>query len=58
MLVKVVLLFLLAMALMAMVANLLFPGRLKKRFLPGRCAKCGRPKIGTGPCSCETRRIK
>lgn len=58
MLVKVVLLFLLAMAVMAMVANLLFPGRLKKRLLPGRCPKCGRPKIGSGPCPCETRRIK
>ena len=58
MLVKVVVLFLLAMAVLAMVGNLLFPGTLKRRLLPGRCPKCGRPKIGTGPCPCQTPRLK
>lgn len=57
MLIKVVLLFLLAMVALAMVGNLLFPGaigRQVKRRLPQsrRCGKCGRPMIGRN-CDCD-----
>lgn len=57
MLVKVVFLFLMGMAILALVASALFPGSVKRRLAPGRCAKCGRPKIGKGPCDCERKRL-
>ncbi|KFI24756.1 hypothetical protein [Paenirhodobacter enshiensis] len=49
MLIKIMLLFLGAMALLAMVAKALLP---KVRSARGRCPACGRPKIGPGPCPC------
>ena len=58
MLVKIVLLFLAAMALVAMIGNLMFPGaarRMVRRQLPGAkmCPRCGKPQIGRAPCSCR-----
>lgn len=59
MLVKIVILFLAIMAGIAMLSNLLFPGRLsslmgrrKPPALTGKCPSCGRPKIGKGRCPC------
>lgn len=59
MLIKAAIIFLAAMLAIAMIGNLLFPGRLQQR-LKGRapklavakCQACGRPKIGKGPCPC------
>ena len=52
-LLKIVSLFLVAMAVMAMF------GKLKAPKIPllsrKKCAKCGRYKIGTGPCDCGTK---
>lgn len=54
MLVKIILVFLLAMVLLGMLGKLLFPGRGPR--LTGRrvttCPDCGRPRIGKGPCLC------
>lgn len=50
MIVKIVLLFLLAMAVMAMFGKLRFPGQ--KQLASMRCPKCGRYRIGKGPCPC------
>ncbi|WP_181318235.1 hypothetical protein [Pseudogemmobacter blasticus] len=58
MLVKTILIFLLAMALVGMVGKLLFPnslpglGRRKGAF----CPDCGRPRIGRGTCDCRGRK--
>lgn len=63
MLVKVILLFLLAMAVIGMVGNLVFPGRfdplahLRRKSLafrrkPPVCSRCGRYMIGTSGCEC------
>jgi len=59
MLIKAALLFLLAMVVLGMVGNLLFPGALrrqvKRRLTPGRpaaCVRCGRPMIGQS-CDCD-----
>jgi hypothetical protein len=57
-LVKIVLVFLVFMAGLAIFGRLRFPGgppRLpgKLRPLAAKCPKCGRPKIGKGPCDCE-----
>ena len=48
MIVKIVWIFLLFMAVLAMFGRLRFPriGIAKK------CRACGKPKIGKGPCSC------
>ncbi|WP_417604043.1 hypothetical protein [Primorskyibacter flagellatus] len=48
--VKVVILFLVGMGVMAMFGKLRFPG--SKRLASAKCPKCGRYKIGRGPCSC------
>jgi len=59
MLSKVVVLFLLAMVLVAMVGKVIFPGALdrqvKRRLTlrrPAACLRCGRPKIGR-TCDCD-----
>jgi hypothetical protein len=56
MLVKVILLFLLAMVLVALIGRAFFPSSLprvmQKRSGPPRCAKCGRYLIGTKTCDC------
>jgi hypothetical protein len=58
MLLKVVLIFLLAMLLVGMLGKLLFPGagpRLRKD-RPAVCPNCRRPLIGRGDCECRRRR--
>ena len=51
MMVKVVSLFLIGMLVLAMFGRLRFPGqaRLENR----KCPKCGRYRIGRGPCDCD-----
>jgi hypothetical protein len=58
MMIKAVILFLLAMVVIGMVGNLLFPGELRRRMLPKAqsCPRCGRPLIGKGPCGCTRRK--
>lgn len=54
MLVKIILVFLLAMALVGMIGKVLFPGagaRLGRK-RSAYCPDCGRPRIGKGPCAC------
>ena len=50
MIVKIVVLFLVAMGVLAMFGRLRFPGQ--KRLASRKCPKCGRYRIGKGPCSC------
>ena len=51
---KVALLFLLGMALIALVSRALFPSRRKTSRLTGprTCPRCGAYLIGKGPCAC------
>lgn len=53
MLVKVILLFLLAMAVLALFGRLRFPAALRRRMggRPAKCPKCGQYIIGNG-CNC------
>ena len=54
MVIKIVTLFLVGMGVLAMFGKLRVPGvRGMKRLGQGRCGKCGRPRIGKGPCSCQ-----
>ena len=48
--VKIVILFLVFMGVMAMFGRLRFPGQQK--LASARCPKCGKFRIGKGPCSC------
>ncbi|MDK3072224.1 hypothetical protein QO034_03800 [Sedimentitalea sp. JM2-8] len=50
MIIKIVSLFLVAMAVLAMFGKLRFPGA--KRLASAKCPACGRYRIGKGPCSC------
>lgn len=50
MLVKIMILFLAAMAGLAMLARFWFPQA--RRRMGRRCTACGRPRIGPGPCPC------
>ncbi|TQS71415.1 hypothetical protein ERN12_10300 [Rhodobacteraceae bacterium] len=56
MLLKVMALFLVVMAVLAMFGRLRLP-RIgptnASRKLRGRCKSCGRPRIGTGRCPCK-----
>jgi hypothetical protein len=54
MIAKVVILFLVAMGVMAMFGKLTVPGskRLGGKKRAKRCPKCGRLRIGRGPCDC------
>lgn len=49
--VKIVTLFLVAMAVLAMFGKLRFPGQ--KRLAAAKCKHCGKYKIGKGPCACR-----
>lgn len=51
MIVKIVTFFLIAMAVMAMVGRLRFPGQ--KRLEARKCPSCGRYRFGKGPCRCR-----
>ncbi|WP_296939439.1 hypothetical protein [uncultured Marivita sp.] len=48
---KIVILFLVFMAVLAMFGKLRFPG--SKRLANAKCRKCGRYRIGKGPCPCS-----
>jgi len=50
MLLKVVSLFLIGMGVLAMFGKLRVPGA--KRLASRKCPKCGRYRIGKGPCGC------
>ncbi|WP_197917181.1 hypothetical protein [Thiosulfatihalobacter marinus] len=52
--VKIVSLFLVGMALLAMIGKLRFPGQ--KRLQSAKCPKCGRYRIGKGPCPCRKKK--
>lgn len=47
---KIVSIFLVVMAVLAMFGKLRMPGQ--KRLQSARCSSCGRFKIGKGPCAC------
>ncbi len=49
--IKIVTLFLIAMGVLAMFGKLRFPGQ--KRLSSAKCPRCGRFRIGKGPCPCE-----
>ena len=53
MIVKVVFLFLIFMAVLAMFGRLRFPGQ--QRLADAKCRDCGRFRIGKGPCPCKGR---
>jgi hypothetical protein len=48
---KIITLFLVGMMVLALIGKLRFPGQEKLKALA--CKKCGRYKIGKGPCACE-----
>ena len=50
MILKIVFLFLAVMAVLAMFGRVRFPGQQK--LANRKCPKCGRYRIGRGPCSC------
>ncbi|WP_055662740.1 hypothetical protein [Jannaschia seosinensis] len=50
MIVKIVTLFLIGMAVLAMFGRLRFPGQA--RLVRGKCRHCGAPRAGRGPCPC------
>ena len=54
MIVKIVFLFLVFMAVMAMFGKLRLPGA--QRIADRRCKSCGRFRIGKGPCPCGKNR--
>lgn len=60
MLVKIILLFLLLMAFVALLGRVLFPGALPKvlrrKATPPVCARCKRHLIGKTACDCEGKR--
>ncbi|MHA7826706.1 MAG: hypothetical protein ACX93P_03985 [Roseovarius sp.] len=56
MIVKIVILFLVGMGVMAMFGKLRFPGQ--KKLASAKCPKCGRFRIGKGPCPCRKGKTK
>jgi len=57
MIIKIVTLFLIGMAALAMFGRLRLPGRGKgpvarRRARSAKCPHCGRYRIGSGPCPC------
>ncbi len=52
MLFKAVSIFLAFMALLAMFGKLRYPGQ--KRIESRKCPRCGRFRIGRGPCDCQS----
>lgn len=50
MIIKIVTLFLIGIAVLAMFGRLRFPGQ--KRLASKKCGNCGRFRIGKGPCAC------
>ncbi|MFT3690601.1 hypothetical protein [Paenirhodobacter sp.] len=54
MLIKIMILFLAAMAGLAVFARFWYPPA--RRRAKGACPACGRPRIGPGPCPCGRKR--
>ena len=54
MMMKIVALFLVVMMVLAMFGRLRFPGQAKLQNM--KCRKCGRYRIGSGPCFCGNKR--
>ena len=54
MLIKVMILFLVGMAVLAMFGRLRFPGR--DRLAAMKCADCGRYRLGKSACDCKDKR--
>ncbi len=50
MIIKIVTLFLIGMAVLAMFGRLKLPGRM--RLTSKKCPKCGAPRVGRGACPC------
>ncbi|SEN20214.1 hypothetical protein SAMN04488012_10227 [Palleronia salina] len=48
--IKIVSLFLIGMLVLAMFGRLRFPGQ--KRLQSMKCDRCGRYRLGKGPCAC------
>jgi hypothetical protein len=48
---KIISLFLVGMAVLALFGKLRFPGQ--KKLQSTRCPNCGRFRIGSGPCPCK-----
>ena len=48
--IKVILLFLIGMAVLGMFGKLRFPGQ--DHIASAKCKSCGRYRIGKGPCAC------
>lgn len=60
MLVKIILVFLLGMALVGMIGKALFPGKLgriaqlrRRGLKPPVCSRCGRYIVGKADCECK-----
>ena len=51
MIIKIVSFFLIGMVMLAMFGRLRFPGQNKLASM--KCDRCGRYRIGKGPCSCN-----
>jgi len=51
MIIKVVAIFLVFIAVLAMFGKVRFPGQA--RLASAKCLNCGRYRIGKGPCPCE-----
>ncbi|UWQ22475.1 hypothetical protein [Jannaschia sp. W003] len=49
---KIVTLFLVVMAVLAMFGRLRLPGGSLRRRLSKQCPSCGAPRVGRGPCPC------
>ena len=49
MIVKIVTLFLIFIAVLAMLGRLRYPGRARRK---AACARCGAPRVERGPCPC------
>ncbi|ETD82565.1 hypothetical protein ACTTAL_02055 [Rhodobacter capsulatus] len=52
MLIKAAILFVLVMVGLAFFGRLRLPGRKAPPLLRKSCPRCGRPRIGAGPCPC------
>ena len=52
MLIKIVTLLLIAMGGMAVYFKMRMGGKHRRLAKPATCPKCGRHRIGTGPCPC------
>lgn len=52
MIVKIVLLFLIAMGVLAMFGKLRLPGMHRLGQVRSKCRHCGRHRIGKSPCPC------